>query len=160
MTSHIVNWASTQPASGQATSRRGPRLPGARPASPSVSLLSHHVAGAQNAKRTKARATTDIAGAARPDADHSLDHNKPRQSALLSDSAKRIMPGQPRYAATCLLFASRDSWLLGHGEAVGECFRHNTVYAWIAGLPSKRSTALRRAARHKPDHIGIAGDFL
>jgi hypothetical protein len=43
------------------------------------------------------------------DADHSPDHNRPRQFASLSDLAKRVRPGQPRYAATCLLFASRGS---------------------------------------------------
>ena len=55
------------------------------------------------------RAMSDIAGASKLIVDHSPDHNRRRQSALLSDLAERIQPGQPPHAATCLLFASRRS---------------------------------------------------
>jgi hypothetical protein len=59
-------------------------------------------------RRTDRQAATDLC-TNRLDSDHSPDHNRRRQTALFSGLARRIRPGQPRCAATCLLFASRGS---------------------------------------------------
>jgi hypothetical protein len=47
--------------------------------------------------------------ATRLNADHSPDHNNPRQAALFSDPQEPARPGKPRYATTCSYFASTGS---------------------------------------------------
>ena len=84
---------------------------GVQPGAPGrhIPLWSYQVAGAQGTKRgQKRRATTDN-DSGRLNADHSPDHSDIRLPATTTDLAMRAMPGQPRHAATCTLFASRYS---------------------------------------------------
>jgi len=67
----------------------------------------------------KRRVAAQIAGSGKLSADYSRDHNDIRLPAAISDLAERIMPGQQRYATTCLLFASRGARLSGAARRPG-----------------------------------------